>query len=57
MMVVDDAEDMKIISQHFRYDGDCSSIADITINTSSTFEIFHHTTLRNHHQKNHCIFS
>jgi hypothetical protein len=27
MMVVDDAEDLKIISQHFRYDGDCSSIA------------------------------
>jgi len=28
-MMVDDAEDMKIISQHFRYDGDCSSIVGI----------------------------
>ena len=27
MMVVDDAEDMKIISQHFRYVVDYSSIA------------------------------
>jgi len=28
MMVVNDAEDLKTISQHFGYDRDCSSIAD-----------------------------
>lgn len=37
MMVVDDAEDMKIISQYFGYIVDYSYIADITREDMETF--------------------
>ena len=42
---------MKRISQRLGRITDFIYMADITINTLPTFEIFHHTTLRNHHQK------